>query len=85
MVFLSRNKFLDGLWIRLYAIGKGRFLPMGNDRNAGRKRRFAPEKIQEIVEAYKKGCSISELAGRYGVSRQTMSFYVHEVACEMEA
>lgn len=57
---------------------------MGNDRNAGRKRRFGPEKIQEIIEAYKKGCSISELAGRYGVSRQTMSFYVHEVASEME-
>lgn len=57
---------------------------MGNDRNAGRKRKFDPEMIREIIEEYKKGCSISELAGRYGVSRQTMSFYVNEVACEME-
>ena len=57
---------------------------MRNDRNAGRKRKFNPEQIHEIIEVYKKGCSISELARRYGVSRQTMSFYINEVSSEME-
>ena len=57
---------------------------MGNDRNAGRKRKFDTETISKILKSYQKGHSVSELAREYGVSRQTMSFYVNEVACEME-
>ena len=57
---------------------------MGNDRNAGRKRKFDTETISKILKSYQKGHSVSELAKEYGVSRQTMSFYINEVACEME-
>lgn len=57
---------------------------MRNERNAGRKRKFDPETIKRIVELYEEGRGVSELAKEYGVSRQTMSFYVHDVSCEME-
>ncbi|MCR4797376.1 MAG: Hin recombinase, partial [Lachnospiraceae bacterium] len=57
---------------------------MGNERKAGRKRRFDPDTIKRILESYDQGQSVSELAGQYGVSRQTMSFYVNDVAFEME-
>ena len=57
---------------------------MRNERNAGRKRKFDQEAIKKIVELYGEGHGVSELAREYGVSRQTMSFYVHDVSCEME-
>ena len=57
---------------------------MRNERHAGRKRKFDPETIKKITALYKEGHGVSELAREYGVSRQTMSFYVHDVSCEME-
>ena len=45
--------FLTLLDVRAYTKGKERILPMGNDRNAGRKRKFNPEQIHEILEVYK--------------------------------
>lgn len=57
---------------------------MGNDRNAGRKRKLDPETIKRILQLYEEGHSVSELARKYGVSRQTMSFYIHDVSCEIE-
>lgn len=55
-----------------------------NERNAGRKRKFDTETINKILKAYHKGHSVSELAREYGVSRQTMSFYIHDVGAEVE-
>lgn len=55
-----------------------------NERNAGRKRKFDTETIAKILESYHKGHSVSELAKEYGVSRQTMSFYIHDVGAEIE-
>lgn len=51
---------------------------------SGRKRRFNSDVINLIIEEHNKGRSVSELAAEYGVSRQTMSFYIHEVAAELE-
>ena len=56
---------------------------MTNNRS-GRKRRFEPEVINRIIDEHNKGRSVSDLAKEYGVSRQTMSFYIHEVAAELE-
>ena len=57
---------------------------MGNTRNAGRKRKFDPETVQEIVTKYNEGRTVSALAAEYGVSRQTMSFYIHDISAELE-
>lgn len=56
---------------------------MANNKS-GRKRRFKPDIINKIIEEHNNGRSVSELAEEYGVSRQTMSFYIHEVAAELE-
>ena len=55
-----------------------------NERNAGRKRKFDAETIKKLVELYHKGHSVSALAKEYGVSRQTMSFYIHDLGTEIE-
>ncbi len=57
---------------------------MKNERNAGRKRKIDDEMIREIIQLYKGGRSVSQLAKDYGVSRQTMSFYIHEIGAELE-
>ena len=54
------------------------------NKKSGRKRRFNSDVINRIIEEHNKGRSVSELAAEYGVSRQTMSFYIHEVAVELE-
>ena len=56
---------------------------MANNRS-GRKRRFKNDDINKIIKEHSNGRSVSELAKEYGVSRQTMSFYIHEVAAELE-
>ena len=53
---------------------------MGNERNAGRKRKLDTDTIARIIDKHNKGHSVSELAREYGVSRQTMSFYINDVA-----
>ena len=55
-----------------------------NERNAGRKRKFDSETVKAIIELYHNGHSVSALAGEYGVSRQTMSFYINSVSTEIE-
>ena len=54
------------------------------NKKSGRKRRFKPDDINKIIKEYSNGRSVSDLAKEYGVSRQTMSFYIHEVAAELE-
>ncbi len=54
------------------------------NKKSGRKRRFKPDVINRIIDEYNNGRSVSDLAKEYGVSRQTMSFYIHEVAAELE-
>lgn len=61
---------------------KGRW-PMANTRNAGRKRKLDTKTVRNIIKERDNGSSMSELAKKYGVSRQTMSFYIHEVAAEI--
>lgn len=56
---------------------------MSNTRNAGRKRKLDTKTVRAIISERDKGSSMSELAEKYGVSRQTMSFYIHEVAAEI--
>ncbi len=55
-----------------------------NERNAGRKRKFNITTISEILELYHNGHSVSALAKEYSVSRQTMSFYIHDLGTEIE-
>ena len=55
-----------------------------NERGAGRKRKFDKKEIEEILELYHKGHSVSALAGEYGVSRQTMSFYINNSLAVIE-
>lgn len=56
---------------------------MANTRNAGRKRKLDTKTVRNIIKERDNGSSMSELAKKYGVSRQTMSFYIHEVAAEI--
>lgn len=48
-----------------------------NKRNAGRKPKFSAEQIKDILKKRKEGMTVSELAQKYGVSRQTMSAYLN--------
>ena len=48
-----------------------------NCRNAGRKRKFNEEEIQEIRRLLDDGITINEIAERYGTSRQIISKYIH--------
>ncbi len=57
---------------------------MGNERNAGRKRKLDTDTIARIIDKHNKGHSVSELAREYGVSRQTMSFYINDVAIDID-
>lgn len=56
---------------------------MGNERNAGRKRKLDTDTIARIIDKHNQGHSVSELAREYGVSRQTMSFYINDVAIDI--
>lgn len=56
---------------------------MANTRNAGRKRKLDTKTVRNIIKERDNGSSMSELAKKYGVSRQTISFYIHEVAAEI--
>lgn len=49
---------------------------MANNRNAGRKKCFTDEQLQEIYRQYKAGKNITNLAKENHVSRQTMSTYI---------
>lgn len=48
-----------------------------NERGAGRKCALNREQRVEAAALYRKGEKIQELAEKYGVSRQTMSSYLH--------
>lgn len=49
-----------------------------NERNAGRKRAMTKEQIDAARALYESGTSVTDLAARYRVSRQTMSRYLNE-------
>jgi len=43
-----------------------------NPRNAGRKAQLTPDQTVEVLELHRKGISNTEIAKRFGVSRQTI-------------
>ena len=51
-----------------------------NARNAGRKKKFTAEEINEIRKLLDNGMTINEIAKRYGTSRQIISKYIHASA-----
>ena len=48
-----------------------------NPRNAGRKAQLTPDQIVEVLELHRKGISNTEIAKRFGVSRQTIYKYIY--------
>jgi hypothetical protein len=55
-----------------------------NPRGAGRKKAFPEETVSEIVRRNREGSTISHLAQEYGVSRQTISGYIHAADAEKQ-
>lgn len=55
-----------------------------NERGAGRKQALTAEQISEIKERRKAGETLTALAEEYGVSRQTLSSYLHRKETENE-
>ena len=46
-----------------------------NPRNAGRKAQLTPDQTVEVLELHRKGIGNTEIAKRFGVSRQTIDSY----------
>lgn len=55
-----------------------------NERNAGRKPALAGEQVTQARKAAQNGETVTALAKKYGVSRQTMSRYLHEERIEVQ-
>jgi len=47
-------------------------------RNAGRKKKFTKAEVQDILEMYKNGETMKEIAKKFGTSRQIISKYLNE-------
>ncbi|MGM9607088.1 MAG: helix-turn-helix domain-containing protein [Oscillospiraceae bacterium] len=52
-------------------------LKVKNTRNAGRKKKFRPEDVQNMQDLIARGVTVNEVAERYGTSRQIVSKYIH--------
>lgn len=48
-----------------------------NPRNAGRKAQLTPDQTVEVLELHRKGIGNTEIAKRFGVSRQTIYKYIY--------
>ncbi len=57
----------------------------GNERGAGRKRSLSLEQIAQIKKRREDGETITALAEKYGISRQTLSGYLNRKDEDMEA
>lgn len=51
---------------------------MANDRNAGRKRKFNSSDVAKMLELIKGGMRISDVAKKYGTSRQVIGRYINK-------
>ena len=48
-----------------------------NERNAGRKPALTQQQQKEAIALYQQGSRVKDLASQYGISRQSMSSYLH--------
>ena len=60
----------------LRELAKGLKSSHSNPRNAGRKAHRTPDQTVEVLELHRKGISNTEIAKRFGVSRQTIYKYI---------
>lgn len=53
-----------------------------NTRNAGRKKKFAPEDVREMRNLLENGMTVNEIAERFDTSRQVIGKYLNEKPAE---
>ena len=61
----------------LRELAKGLKSSHSNPRNAGRKAQLTPEQTVEVLELHRNGIGNTEIAKRFGVSRQTIYKYIY--------